>query len=126
MANDKDKANKPDERPADSVASPAENARLEHSEGGSTTRDDNLDAGVPMTQGEKGTTHPAGPEDALGPEETRGDYSGRIDSGPHLQSVPTSAEERKGTPLKDDDGNVVGYEPGPTSKLVEQTANTPG
>jgi hypothetical protein len=116
------KDNAASERPADSVASPAENDRLEHTRGGSTTRDDRLDAGVPMKQGEEGTTEPVGPEDALGPDATRGDYSGRIDSGPHMVAVPTSADERQGEELKDDDGNVIGREPGPHSKLVEQTA----
>jgi hypothetical protein len=40
------------------------NAALEHTMGGSTTRDDLNDLGVPMTQG--GPDEPAGPEDALG------------------------------------------------------------
>lgn len=60
---------------------------------GRTSRDDPLDLGVPMKKGEG----PAGPEDALGREKTRGDYSERIgpaDYHPHQTEV-------------DDDGNVV-------------------
>lgn len=57
---------------------------LEHSQGGSTTRDDALDAGVPMIAGDPG--EPIGPEDAFGLGPKRGDYSGRVDSGPHLVS----------------------------------------
>lgn len=122
---------KPDETP-ESVASPEENARLEHSVDGVTTRDDRLDAGVPMTQGEAGTTDPAGPEDAMGTEPTRGDYSGRIDQGPHLTSVPLTAEERgesvryvdreTGAPAKGpSDKTVAVPNEVPNAKLVEQT-----
>lgn len=70
-----------------SIASPEENAALEHTEGGTTTRDDGLDAGVPMLQGSP--DEPVGPEDALGPGPKRGDYSSRVGPGdyqPH-QSV---------------------------------------
>lgn len=92
----------------DSVASPADNAKLEHTAGGKTTRDDPLDAGVPMVQGDP--REPIGPEDALGPGPTRGDYSGRIDAGPHLVSEPIPASER---------------EPGgPTARLVDAAART--
>jgi hypothetical protein len=73
---------------ADTVASEKENAKLEHSEGGSTTRDDLLDAGVPMLPGSP--DEPVGPEDALGAGPKRGDYTGRVgpaDYQPH-QSVP--------------------------------------
>lgn len=122
----------PTDRPADSVAAPSENAKLEHSDGGSTTRDDRLDAGVPMTQGETGTTSPVGPEDALGAEPTRGDYSGRIDSGPHLASVPVTGDDRgdrvryvdgeTGKPAKEGDkGAVAVPNEVPNAKLVEQT-----
>lgn len=126
-----------DQKPADdetpeSVASPAENERLEHSVDGVTTRDDRLDAGVPMTQGEEGTSSPAGPEDAMGTEPTRGDYSGRIDQGPHLASVPLSAEERgdavrhvdreTGKPADGPGKNTVPVpNEVPNAKLVEQT-----
>jgi hypothetical protein len=122
------KANK-DQTPA-SVAAPADNAKLEHTEGGVTTRDDLLDAGVPMTQGKPDER--VGPEDALGTEPTRGDYSGRIDSGPHLASVPLDPNEAgdrvryvnaaTGKPAKegDDDAIAVPNER-PTAKIVEQT-----
>lgn len=124
--------NESKDRPADSVAAPAENAKLEHSDGGSTTRDDRLDAGVPMKQGEAGTTKPVGPEDALGAEPTRGDYSGRIDQGPHLASVPLSEDERgprvryvnaeTGAEAKEGDkGAIAVPNERPNAKLVEQT-----
>lgn len=79
------------------VASDAGNAKLEHSQGGATTRDDALDAGVPMLQGDP--SEPQGPEDALGIGPKRGDYRGRVgpqDYQPH-QSVP-NANARPGEP----------------------------
>ena len=62
--------------------------RLEHSQGGLTTRDDATDLGVPMLPGDP--SEPQGPEDALGPGLKRGDYKNRIggsDYQPH-QIVP--------------------------------------
>lgn len=59
-----------------SVASEQDNKKLQHSAGGTTTRDDALDMGVPMLQGDG--SEPVGPEDALGEGPKRGDYSGRI------------------------------------------------
>ena len=120
-----------DETP-EAVASPADNAKLEHSDGGVTTRDDRLDAGVPMEQGETGTTDPVGPEDALGTDKTRGDYAGRIDQGPHAISVPVSADEagpavryvdrETGAEAKEGDKNAVAVpNERPNAKLVEQT-----
>ena len=58
------------------IATEAQNAKLEHTEGGVTTRDDMLDLGVPMLPGDP--NEPVGPEDALGEGPKRGDYSGRI------------------------------------------------
>lgn len=72
----------------DTIASNAQNDKLKHSQGGLTTRDDALDAGVPMLPGDP--SEPVGPEDALGIGPKRGDYTGRIgpsDYQPH-QSVP--------------------------------------
>lgn len=60
----------------ESVASYADNAALEHSEGGVTTRMDATDVGVPMLAGS--ADEPQGPEDALGPGPKRGDYTNRI------------------------------------------------
>lgn len=62
------------------------NDKLEHSEGGLTTRDDALDSGVPMLPGDK--SEPAGPEDALGSGPKRGDYSGVIGDRRFSASVP--------------------------------------
>jgi len=73
---------------ADTIATDAQNDKLKHSKGGTTTRDDALDAGVPMLPGDP--SEPQGPEDALGIGPKRGDYSGRVGSAdyqPH-QSVP--------------------------------------
>lgn len=62
-----------------SIATKEENASLEHTQGGVTTRDDGLDAGVPMLPGSP--DEPVGPEDALGPGPKRGDYSTRVGPG---------------------------------------------
>lgn len=58
------------------TATEKENAKLEHTEGGTTTRDDATDMGVPMLPGDP--SEPVGPEDALGPGPKRGDYSNRL------------------------------------------------
>ncbi len=63
--------------------------KLEHSQGGMTTREDSLDLGVPMLAGSP--DEPQGPEDALGPGPKRGDYRGRIgpaDYHPHAGGEP--------------------------------------
>lgn len=73
----------------------AKDKKVEHSQGGITTRDDVLDLGVPMLAGDPGEA--VGPEDALGEGKKRGDYSNRIGgSGYHPHSVvAVPAEERK-------------------------------
>jgi hypothetical protein len=63
------------------VASAEENAELEHTESGATTRDDATDAGVPMLPGDP--DEPVGPEDALGEGPKRGDYAGASLGNPH-------------------------------------------
>lgn len=71
------------------VASAEQNAVLKHSEGGTTTRDDANDLGVPMLQGSG--SEPVGPEDALGEGPKRGDYSQRLGGSsynPHDGSEP--------------------------------------
>ncbi|MBA2439576.1 MAG: hypothetical protein H0V50_02750 [Thermoleophilaceae bacterium] len=88
-------ADKDTKRDADeSIASDADNRKLKHTEGGVTTRDDALDAGVPMLPGSP--DEPQGPEDALGIGSKRGDYTGRIgpDSYQPHQSVPIPASEQ--------------------------------
>jgi hypothetical protein len=67
-----------------SIATPEENASLEHSKGGATTRQDGTDAGVPMLAGNPAERQ--GPEDALGPGPKRGDYSTRLGNqyNPHI------------------------------------------
>ncbi len=70
---------KPADKPA-GTATDSENTRLEHSEGGVTTRDDRTDLGVPMLPGDP--SEPVGPEDALGRGPTRGDYRERIVGNP--------------------------------------------
>lgn len=62
-------------------SSTVDNEKLEHTRGGATTRDA-MDAGVPMTPGQP--DEPVGPEDAFGPGPKRGDYSDRINAGPHM------------------------------------------
>lgn len=73
---------------SDAVASESQNKKLEHSEGGTTTRDDATDLGVPMLQGDP--SEPVGPEDALGDGPKRGDYSERLGEGyqPHRGAEP--------------------------------------
>ena len=61
-------------------------SKLEHSEGGITTRDDALDSGAPMLPGDK--SEPAGPEDALGSGKKRGDYSDLVGDRQFYASVP--------------------------------------
>jgi hypothetical protein len=95
------------------VATAAENADLEHTEGGVTTRD-GTDGGVPMAQGSG--SEPVGPEDALGEGQKRGDYSERVGPG-HMES---RAVEGGGEPVYDDEGNVIDYKP--RSELVSQSA----
>ena len=94
------------------VASDKQNAKLEHSESGATTRD-GTDAGVPMLPGD--ASEPVGPEDAFGEGPKRGDYSERVD-GSHMESRPV---EGGGEPILDEDGNTVDYKP--KSELVPQT-----
>lgn len=67
-------------------ASQAQNDKLEHTEGGVTTRDDALDSGAPMLPGDK--SEPTGPEDALGSGPKRGDYSQLIGNQQFSASVP--------------------------------------
>jgi hypothetical protein len=64
------------------------NAKLEHSMGGMTTRDDPNDLGAPMIQGDP--SEPQGPEDALGPGPKRGDYRDLVSPGwhPHEGGTP--------------------------------------
>lgn len=113
------------DRPAESVASPAENAKLEHTDGGVTTRDDLHDAGVPMAPADEPEKERVGPEDALGAEPTRGDYSDRIDSGPHMRAVPLSADERKAADERTKEQKDAGVPAEvPRSKLVEQTPSS--
>lgn len=57
-------------------ATPEDNASLEHSQGGTTTREDGTDQGVPMLQGDP--SEPVGPEDAGGIGPKRGDYESRM------------------------------------------------
>lgn len=88
--------------------------RLAHSQGGTTTRDDATDMGVPMSPG-TGSVQPVGPEDALGVGPKRGDYTNRLggsDYQPH-QTVAV-ADPKEGEPV------AVVYEQAP-SVLVHRT-----
>lgn len=89
------------------VADTQDNVKLEHTRGGTTTRDDLLDAGVPMLQGDP--KEPVGPEDALGAGPKRGDYRERVVGEPHT-SEPIPEDEQ-----------VPG---GPTARLVAQRPRT--
>ena len=71
---------------AGAQASEQENGKLEHSAGGATTRQDVLDSGAPMLQGD--ASEPTGPEDALGSGPKRGDYSKLIGDRQFSAAVP--------------------------------------
>lgn len=73
-----------------------------------STRSDLMDAGAPMAPGSPDEA--VGPEDALGAGPKRGDYSDRIDSGPHLVTEVIPDDERE--------------EDGPHSRLVPAEART--
>jgi len=102
------------------IASDAQNDRLEHSQGGITTRDDRTDVGVPMLPGDP--SEPVGPEDALGAGPTRGDYRGRIGSSayqPHTTVPVTDAKSGEAQvtvvaqrPFADEIGDVAGVKGG--------------
>jgi len=84
-----------------SVASDQSNRRLEHPQGGATTRDDLLDAGVPMLAGDP--KERTGPEDALGPGLKRGDYTQRIGPEsyhPHTVEEIPADEQTPGGPVR--------------------------
>lgn len=76
---------------------------------------DGNDVGVPMLPGS--ADEPAGPEDALGSGDKRGDYAEVMDGRPHAESVAT---EDGGEPIRDEDGNIVDLKP--RSKMVDQTS----
>jgi hypothetical protein len=109
----------------DGVASAADNAKLEHTAGGVTTRD-SMDAGVPMLPGDP--REPVGPEDAFGPGAKRGDYSDRITSGPSLITETIPESERVAQAQKIADGSdgalTVGQALGdvPRTRLVDQAS----
>jgi hypothetical protein len=78
----------------ETTATAKANARLEHSKGGVTTRDDATDVGVPMLPGD--ASEPQGPEDALGIGPKRGDYTNRLGGSsyqPHETLPVTDAKE---------------------------------
>lgn len=114
-----DKA-KSNDRPSERVAAPAENAKLEHSVEGVTTREDATDLGVPMLPGDP--SEPVGPEDALGVGPKRGDYTGRIGPSnyqPHMSVPVTDAKPGEPTvqmvaqrPLAEDIGDKKGVKGG--------------
>lgn len=78
------------------VATEEQNARLEHTEGGVTTRDDATDLGVPMLAG--APDEPSGPEDALGEGPKRGDYRNRLGGGYEPHEIVPVADPEPGGP----------------------------
>lgn len=77
-------------------------ARLEHSEGGVTTRDDATDLGVPMVAG--AADEPVGPEDALGDGPKRGDYRDRIGEAGRLAHIGAEPQAPKAEQIGDEEG----------------------
>lgn len=98
------------------TATDEQNARLEHSVDGATTRDDALDAGVPMIAGDP--AEPQGPEDALGRGPKRGDYRTRVVGEPH-EAVLTNEDDPY---VRDSDGNIIDNKP--VARLEAQAPRT--
>lgn len=117
MAEDKTKKAEDAAREELGVAKRADNEKLEHSQGGATTRDDALDAGVPMLPGSP--EEPQGPEDAFGRGQKRGDYTDRTGGVNSAQAVPV---EGGGEPVRDKDGNITDFEP--NARLEAQVPRT--
>lgn len=100
---------------ADAVATDKQNAKLEHSRDGVTTRDDQADAGAPMLQGKPDER--TGPEDALGRGPKRGDYRGRLQGSELAHEVVPSenggetvtrfVDRESGASAKSGDKNAV-------------------
>jgi hypothetical protein len=90
-----------------STPSTVPNSDLEHTAGGVTTRD-GMDAGVPMTPGQP--NEPVGPEDALGPGPKRGDYTDRIERGPHMvtRTIPDDERQARAEKMAKDAGTKSG------------------
>lgn len=120
----------PDVAPA-GIADRDANAALEHTNGGTTTRDDANDVGVPMLQGSP--KEPVGPEDAFGPGAKRGDYSDRVGSGPHVELERIPDDERgdavqyvdreTGAPAKQGaEGAIASPLERPHTRVVDQSA----
>lgn len=110
------------------IAEVAQNDRLEHSQSGTTTRDDATDVGVPMLQGDP--SEPTGPEDALGDGAKRGDYRDRL-VGESTESVPVAdagkpvtrwVDRDSGAAAKANAKNAVEVQTDltPTSQVVRQ------
>jgi hypothetical protein len=109
----------PDKTPA-AAATESQNAKLEHSEGGMTTRQDATDVGVPMLPGD--ASERQGPEDALGVGPKRGDYRARIarrDTEPHETRPNPDAKPGEATvvneaqaPRTEDIGDAKGLKGG--------------
>ncbi len=94
-------------------------AKLKHTQGGVTTRDDATDVGVPMLQGSPEERQ--GPEDALGEGPKRGDYSNRLSAGYQATETVRVPDAKEGdptvkvvdqTPRASDQGEVPGKKGG--------------
>ncbi len=90
-------------------------SKLEHTQGGRTTRDDPGDLGVPMLAGD--ASEPVGPEDALGEGPKRGDYSKRLGDAnysPHQTVLDDNGEVRvvDQAPLASKQGEAKGLKGG--------------
>ena len=110
------------------IASEKQNEKLEHSQGGTTTRDDATDLGVPMLPGSP--DEPQGPEDALVVGPTRGDYRDRIgpsgynptemvpvrDAKPGEPTVRAEAQRPRAEEIGDVPGKKGGVETGPDAR----------
>lgn len=76
-----------------------------------TTRSDATDLGVPMAPAKDPAAERVGPEDALDPN-SRGDYSDRLDHGPHVAMVPQPVERDAETGERGPNVKAVEVAPG--------------
>jgi hypothetical protein len=90
------------------TASESQNKKLDHSEGGTTTRDDANDLGVPMLPGDP--SEPVGPEDALGDGPKRGDYSQRVGDSSYQPHGGAEAQRPKASEQGEEKGRKGGVE----------------
>lgn len=110
------------------IATPEQNAGLVHSDPNApeSTRDDYLDAGVPMLPGSPAERQ--GPEDALGIGPKRGDYTSRVgpaDYNPHVSVFDPESGRIRLVPQREL-AKQIGEVPGAKGGVDTNPMNYPG